>query len=130
MLSLYVHIPFCVRKFSYCGFYSTQYDSMVADQYLSDLQIEIKGHADLFQNREFGSVYIGGGTPTTLSSEQLSRLFAVLEEERLRFANDAEITMEANPNTVTVQGLSRLKTLGVTRLSIGVQSFSDELLAV
>ena len=129
MLSLYVHIPFCVSKCRYCGFYSTQYDKVIADQYLADLQIEIMNRAELFEQHTLSSIYIGGGTPTALSREQISRLFTLLNE-RIRIRPDAEITIEANPNTVRSKKLSHLRKQGVTRLSIGMQSFSDELLAV
>jgi oxygen-independent coproporphyrinogen-3 oxidase len=129
MLSLYIHIPFCVSKCRYCGFYSTQYDNATADQYLADLQIEIENRAALFERRTCSSIYIGGGTPTALSREQLSRLFTLING-RLRIGPDAEITIEANPNTVRSKNLSHLRTQGVTRLSLGVQSFSDELLLV
>ena len=129
MLSLYIHIPFCVSKCQYCGFYSTPYSGISADRFLVDLQIEIESRADFIEGRTFDSVYIGGGTPTALSGEQISRLFTLLKE-RLNIAADAEITMESNPNTVSLNKLSLLRTQGVTRLSLGVQSLADEILAV
>ena len=129
MLSLYIHIPFCVNKCPYCGFYSTQYTNASADDYLAALHLEVRMHSRLLREQIVGSIYIGGGTPTTLSSEQFSGLFSIIKEH-VHLIDDAEITVESNPNTVTVNSLLLLKRLGVTRLSIGVQSFSDEVLAL
>jgi len=129
MLGLYIHIPFCVRKCPYCGFFSTHYDTIIADEYLSALPLETGMHSGYLGEHTFGSIYIGGGTPTTLSTDQFSRLFTIINEHVLLTA-DAEITVEANPHTVTANSLFFLKKLGVTRLSIGVQSFSDEVLAL
>ncbi len=129
MLGLYIHIPFCVRKCSYCGFFSTHYDNVIADEYLSALLLEIETHSHYLGDHTIGSIYIGGGTPTTLSPDQFSRLFNIVNEH-VHLTADAEITVEANPNTVTANSLFLLKRLGVTRLSIGVQSFSDEVLAL
>jgi oxygen-independent coproporphyrinogen-3 oxidase len=128
MLGLYIHIPFCVRKCPYCGFFSTQYDNVIVDEYLSALLLETGMHSRYLGEQTIGSIYIGGGTPTTLSSDQFSRLFAIINDY-VHLTADAEITVEANPNTVTANSLFLLKRLGVTRLSIGVQSFSDEVLA-
>ena len=129
MLSLYVHIPFCVSKCPYCGFFSTHYDADIADEYLSALLIEIGMHSRYLREQTIGSIYIGGGTPTVLSPDKFTRLFRIISEH-VHLTADAEITVEANPNTVTANSLSQLKRLGVTRLSIGVQSFSDEVLAL
>lgn len=129
MLSLYIHIPFCVKKCLYCGFYSTQYTDESADKYLSALLLETGMHSRLLGEQTVGSIYIGGGTPTTLSPDQFSRLFSIIEEH-VHLTADAEITVEANPDTVTTNSLFLLKRLGVSRLSIGVQSFSDEVLAL
>jgi oxygen-independent coproporphyrinogen-3 oxidase len=128
MLGLYIHIPFCVKKCSYCGFYSTLYDDISADEYLSALLIEIEAHTHEIGEHTIGSIYIGGGTPTTLSPDQFSRLFNCVNEH-VHLSADAEITVEANPHTVTANSLSLLKKLGATRLSIGVQSFADAVLA-
>jgi len=127
MLSLYIHIPFCVNKCPYCGFFSTHYDSLLADRFLSALNTEMKVRSRDLQDRRVGSVYIGGGTPTTLSLGQLSRLFDLVEEH-FAMTDDGEITVEANPNTAAATTLALLKGRGVTRLSIGAQSFSDNVL--
>jgi oxygen-independent coproporphyrinogen-3 oxidase len=127
MLGLYIHIPFCVQKCFYCGFYSTQYDNIIADEYLAALLVEIGMHSHILSEPTIESIYIGGGTPTTLSQDQFCTLFNLIKEH-VQLSEDAEITVEANPNTVTEDALILLKRLGVTRLSIGVQSFSNELL--
>jgi oxygen-independent coproporphyrinogen-3 oxidase len=129
MLDLYIHVPFCVKKCPYCGFYSTQYTSLSADDYLAALLLEVGMHSRQLGKQTVGSVYIGGGTPTTLSPGQFSRLFSIITEH-VQLTDDAEITVEANPSTVTANLLLHLKRLGVTRLSIGVQSFSDGVLAL
>lgn len=129
MLGLYIHIPFCVRKCPYCGFFSTRYEKVIADEYLSALPLDIAVHSRYLREQTIGSIYIGGGTPTTLSPDQFSRLFNIINEH-VHLTAGAEITVEANPNTVTADSLFLLKRLGVTRLSIGIQSFSDEVLAL
>jgi oxygen-independent coproporphyrinogen-3 oxidase len=129
MLGLYIHIPFCVKKCPYCGFFSTHYEKVVADEYLYALPLDIAVHSRYLREHTIGSIYIGGGTPTTLSPDQFSRLFNIINEH-VHLTADAEITVEANPNTVTADSLFLLKSLGVTRLSIGIQSFSDEVLAL
>jgi oxygen-independent coproporphyrinogen-3 oxidase len=128
MLSVYIHIPFCVRKCRYCGFFSTTFDSRKVDIFLSALSQEIESRSSILKRGPIGSIYIGGGTPTTLSPHQLSRLFDLVEVH-CTWSSDAEITVEANPNTVTAETLALLKDRGVTRLSIGVQSFCDEILS-
>jgi oxygen-independent coproporphyrinogen-3 oxidase len=127
MLSLYLHIPFCVKKCLYCGFYSTPYRDEQADIFLSGLRKEADEYRAAFLNRPFGTVYIGGGTPTSLSPGQMAQLFDILSGSFSR-AHNAECTVEANPNTVSEPMLSLLQERGVNRLSIGVQSFSPELL--
>jgi oxygen-independent coproporphyrinogen III oxidase len=127
MLSLYIHIPFCVRKCRYCGFYSTTYSSGRVDEFMSGLIREAAMYRDDFSHRPFSSIYIGGGTPTVLSPEQLGLLVRVIREH-FPIDNSIEFTVEANPNTVTSEKLSLLLALGVNRLSLGIQSFSDDIL--
>jgi oxygen-independent coproporphyrinogen-3 oxidase len=127
MLSLYIHIPYCAGKCQYCGFYSTPYEPRSADDFVSALQREAELRYKNFGDKRFGALYIGGGTPTVLSREQLGRLFGIVGKY-FRFEENGEITIEANPNTVTEGGLSFLLELGVNRLSLGIQSFSDTAL--
>lgn|SRR5574341_69905 len=127
MLSLYIHIPFCVKKCPYCGFYSTPYSPDGADGFLAGLRLEMERHRSAFQDRPFNTLYVGGGTPTVLSPGRMEALLNILDRSLCR-APDAEFTVEANPNTVTGPLLELLRQHGANRLSIGVQSFSDEQL--
>jgi len=127
MLSLYIHIPFCVRKCLYCGFYSTQYSPSLADEYVCGLNQEAAYYKDAFKDRTFESIYIGGGTPTTLSQDQLARVMDGIIDN-FRISEAAEFTIEANPNALSGDLLPFLIARGVSRLSLGVQSFSDSVL--
>jgi oxygen-independent coproporphyrinogen-3 oxidase len=127
MLSLYIHIPFCVRKCRYCGFYSTTYSPGKGDEFISSLKHEAAKYKHDFTHRSLNSIYLGGGTPTVLSPEQLRLLVGVIREH-FPIDDSVEFTVEANPNTVTSEKLSLLLILGVNRLSLGIQSFSDNIL--
>ena len=123
-LGLYVHIPFCVKKCAYCDFYS-QTDYSVSDIYLQALLTEAKTLSQKHQGRLVDTVYIGGGTPSSLSVAQLNLLLKALHET-FTIAEDAEFTLEANPATLDEAKLSVLKDCGVNRLSIGLQSASNQ----
>ncbi len=127
MLSLYIHIPYCVRKCPYCGFYSTQYTQKNADEFIIALRREAAGYQTEFYNRVLRTVYIGGGTPTVLSEMQLTEVIGIIRNY-FHVSEDAEITVEANPNSVTEENLAVLQERGVNRLSLGVQSFSAGIL--
>jgi len=127
MLSLYVHIPFCVRKCPYCGFYSTHYSVGSADDYIVALDKEALKYKSDFSNRVFQTIYIGGGTPTVLSCGQSIDITKVIKDY-FQYVGGAEFTIEANPNSVTKQSLSLWMSLGANRLSLGIQSFSDNVL--
>lgn len=129
MLSLYIHIPYCVGKCLYCGFYSTRYEPEKADDFLSGLRIEAEQWGANVATQRIGSIYVGGGTPTVLSSAQLGQLIGIIKSN-FTFDADAEFTFEANPNTVSENALSFLRSQGVNRLSLGIQSFSDSVLRV
>ncbi len=127
MISLYVHIPFCGKKCLYCGFYSTVYTTKIADQFLAALRQEAAGLQPAVQDRTVSTIYIGGGTPTVLSDNQIEKLLDIIRNH-FSFSGDVEFTIEANPNTVTKEKLSLWQKGGVNRLSLGIQSFSDEIL--
>jgi len=127
MLSLYVHIPFCVAKCSYCGFYSTVYDQSHADTFVDAMGREARRTSRLFYQRSFQTLYIGGGTPSSLSLEQVNAVFDLVRNN-FTFTLSPEITIEANPNSVTQEKLRLWKDRGVNRLSLGIQSFSDAIL--
>lgn len=128
MLSVYVHIPFCVKKCRYCGFYSTSYEEKTADFFLDAVSREIESFKAILQARKVNSIYIGGGTPTALSLKQMGILFSLLDRH-VQTASDTEITVEANPNTISGEMLDFLLRSGVTRISLGIQSFSDVVLS-
>ena len=128
MLSLYIHVPFCVKKCRYCGFYSTLYAPGRVDEFLSGLVLEAEMYRNDFSQQPFSSIYIGGGTPTVLSPSQFGQLVRVIREHFPIIEDNVEFSVEANPYTVTSEKLSFLLAQGVNRLSLGVQSFSDEIL--
>ena len=121
-LGIYIHVPFCGRKCGYCDFYSTGYTVKSAEAYVSAVLRNIRHYAD--RERTVDTVYFGGGTPSLLSSEQTG---SILDEIRSCFAlhDEAEITLEANPCTLTPQKLRELRGAGINRLSVGVQSMID-----
>jgi oxygen-independent coproporphyrinogen-3 oxidase len=127
-LGIYVHIPFCVRKCLYCDFLSFPAKEWEKEKYLRALLKEIEGEALRYKDWAVDSIFIGGGTPTALTGEQLGRLMDGLKSGFLLGA-DAEITMEANPGTVEKEKLEKCLRAGVNRISIGAQSLRDEELA-
>lgn len=127
-LELYIHIPFCVQKCKYCDFLSAPAATQVQNAYMEALLTEIGAWEDASADAavcEVISVFIGGGTPTTVAPEWIER---VMEAVRSKFVlrADAEITMEMNPGTVTKEGIGIYKRAGINRLSIGCQSAKDE----
>lgn len=123
---LYVHVPFCVRKCPYCDFVSAPYDGALAGQYMRALRQEIGMRADEIDGPLEG-VYVGGGTPTVLTADELERLFQTIDGVG-GISDGTEVTVEANPGTVDAEKFTALVPLGVNRLSIGVQSFDDSVL--
>jgi len=124
-LTLYVHIPWCVRKCPYCDFNSHQATGELPEaEYVRALLADLDCELDRAGGRRFGSVFIGGGTPSLFSAQAIG---AVLEaaERRIGLLTDAEITLEANPGTADADNFRGYRAAGVNRLSIGVQSFSD-----
>ncbi len=122
-LSLYVHIPFCKSKCPYCSFVSFNRIDDLIEPYLSALRKE----AEQYKGRIIDTVYIGGGTPTYLTSSQLGVLFGIIRSNFL-LAQDAEITIEANPATFDAKKAQLIFTFGVNRVSLGVQSLNDDVL--
>lgn len=123
-LGLYVHIPFCIKKCAYCDFYS-QTDYSVVDPYLQGLLTEAFMVSERYQGRSIDTVYIGGGTPSSLSAVQLDGLLSSLRRI-FDIVDGAEFTLEANPATLDEEKLRVLQTNGVNRLSIGLQSASNQ----
>lgn len=128
-LELYLHIPFCVRKCAYCDFLSAPADEALRRQYTDALIREITGYKNRYQDCRVSTVFIGGGTPSLLSPEQVRRIFSALRDH-FRIDPEAEITLEANPGTVTEEKILAWKKAGVNRVSIGLQSVRDEELRI
>ncbi|MGH2573451.1 MAG: radical SAM family heme chaperone HemW, partial [Actinomycetota bacterium] len=124
---LYVHIPFCLTRCGYCDFNTYAGLDHLAGGYVDMLGWEARLWSAEWAGVEFESLFLGGGTPTTLSAAVLGTLLGGLRRW-FRFSSGAEITCEANPDTVDQPYLSALRSVGVTRLSIGVQSFDPAVL--
>ena len=126
-LGLYIHIPFCAKKCAYCDFYSTFAEGTVIERYLTALEKEINKWGGL-TDRPIDTIYIGGGTPSLLG-ERIGDIVKKVKDSFLVTA-DAEITVEANPCSISEEFLLSAKKAGVNRLSIGVQSGNDKELKI
>ena len=130
-LALYIHIPWCVKKCPYCDFNSHELpiDSQISmyDEYVDALLLDANMQQSLAQGREISSIFIGGGTPSLLPIAQYRRLFTALRNT-FTFADDIEVTMEANPGTLEHAPFAQYLEVGINRLSIGVQSFAADKL--
>ena len=127
-LGLYIHLPWCERKCPYCDFNSHQAESVPEQDYVDALLDDIEQELPLIWGRRVESIFIGGGTPSLFSAEAIDRLFSGLRS-LLNFAPGIEITMESNPGSADAANYRGYREAGVSRLSIGVQSFDDEKLA-
>lgn len=124
--SLYIHIPFCIRKCLYCDFFSIPFDQSIIEEYIDALLVEIDIRSkDL---HELKTIYIGGGTPTVVTVQEFEKLFKVLKG--IPWSKDIEITIEANPSTISREKIRSLMDQGVNRFSLGIQSFIDRDLEV
>jgi len=116
---LYIHIPYCVKKCNYCDFYSIGGSNTVSEEYVDAVIREIKKYGDI----QYKTVYFGGGTPSLLSPQQVGRILCEAD-----VLPGAEITLEANPETVTMQKLISYRQMGVNRISFGVQTANKKSL--
>ena len=123
-LELYVHIPFCVRKCAYCDFLSAPADTQERTLYIDALTEEIRARKNDFNAYRVSTIFLGGGTPSILEGDDSARIFRALQEN-FDISDDAEITMEVNPGTVTEEKAASWRKSGVNRLSIGLQSADD-----
>lgn len=128
-LGLYIHIPFCKQKCNYCDFYSLGCKESNIPSYIDALCTHIKREALLYKDYQIDTVFIGGGTPSLVSADDFSKLANTLKNSFL-FTHNAEFSIEANPGTLTKDKLNCYKQNGVNRLSIGLQSVSDDELKV
>jgi oxygen-independent coproporphyrinogen-3 oxidase len=128
-LSLYIHFPWCLRKCPYCDFNSHEVRGGIPEyEYIAALLRDLEAALPEIGGRSIETVFIGGGTPSLLSPAGLDELLAGVSR-RLTLAADAEITLEANPGAIEADKFAAFRTAGVTRLSLGIQSFDDAKLA-
>lgn len=128
-LSLYIHFPWCLKKCPYCDFNSHEVkrdipETAYIDTLLQDLQVDLERFA---VNRPIQTIFMGGGTPSLLAPESFSRLLTGIKQ-RITLSETAEITLEANPGTFESHKFAEFRALGINRLSIGVQTFDDQIL--
>lgn len=124
MAGIYIHIPFCRKKCNYCNFYSLASTKNI-DQVLSAINLELIQRKGFLEKQEVETIYFGGGTPSLLNLEKIQTVFSTIYSNFKVFEN-AEITLEANPDDITPEKLKSFKNVGVNRLSIGIQSFRQE----
>ena len=123
MSGIYVHIPFCRQACTYCDFhFSTSLQSV--DKMIASLEKEIILRKNYLLNEDVETIYFGGGTPSLIETSFINRLMKVIRKE-YNVSTDAEVTVEANPDDLTIEKCEQLYSAGVNRLSIGIQSFSD-----
>lgn len=124
-LELYLHIPFCVKKCNYCDFFSASGTPKEQADYVSAMIQEIQSYQELSGEYEVQTIFLGGGTPSLLTPEQIEKIFTTIYHI-FSVNENAEITMEMNPGTVAIEKLRAMKAAGVNRLSIGLQSAQNE----
>lgn len=122
-MSIYIHIPFCSTICSYCDFCKIFYNKKYIDSYLDNLYKEIK---ERYKGENIKTIYIGGGTPSSLSEKELIRLFEIIKI--FNIDDDIEFTIEGNVESITEDKLQIMKKYGVNRISVGVQSFNDRII--
>jgi len=121
----YIHIPFCDHKCIYCDFYSIITSDNILP-FLQSLQKEINFYSEKYsQNRELISIYLGGGTPSLMEPEYIGNIINCVKEN-YKVRNNAEITLETNPGTVSLEKLNEFRSTGINRISIGIQSFDND----
>jgi oxygen-independent coproporphyrinogen-3 oxidase len=127
-LSLYIHVPWCVKKCPYCDFNSHKSPENIPEQdYIDALIRDLEQEVPTIWGRTIQTIFIGGGTPSLFSAEAYERLFSSLRA-LLPINHNAEITLEANPGTFEQQRFAEYQAIGINRLSIGIQSFNDQSL--
>ena len=117
MLGVYIHIPFCKNICNYCDFCKVYYKTSYVSKYLDSLEIEIKSR---YKNEEVDTIYIGGGTPSSLSIDELKKLFDIIKIFKLK--DNYEFTIECNIELIDEEKLKLFKEVGINRLSFGVES--------
>ncbi len=128
-IGLYVHVPFCASRCIYCDFYSTTLGADARRSFVRALCREIRLRRDEASGQRIATVYFGGGTPSTLSDDGLKEILSSIREN-YTVAEGAEVTLEANPDDVSAERAARWRAMGFNRVSLGVQSFQDDILAL
>ena len=129
LLELYIHIPFCKKKCKYCDFLSGPSTADERESYVKSLCQDIRSYAHLAKACRVISIFVGGGTPSTLTAFQMQQIFSAVRDTFVVEEN-AEITVEMNPGTVDREKLSGYKKCGINRLSIGLQSTKNRELQI
>jgi oxygen-independent coproporphyrinogen III oxidase len=124
---LYIHVPFCARRCSYCDFAIAVRREVPVDEYLSGLETELRILRGGQPRAELDTIYLGGGTPSHLGPQGVARIMGIAREY-FDFASDIEATIEANPDDVSPNAAAEWKNAGINRVSLGVQSFDDKVL--
>ena len=122
MLGIYIHIPFCKRICNYCDFCKILYDKKYIDVYLDNLEKEIKTR---YKGELVNTIYIGGGTPSSLDASELDRLLSIIDIFNL--TGDYEYTIECNIESIDIDKINVMKSYGINRISFGVESFNKEI---
>jgi oxygen-independent coproporphyrinogen-3 oxidase len=130
LASLYIHVPFCSKKCPYCHFFVLPDSPESQEFFIKSLCKEWHLEAPLLLGKELTSIYFGGGTPSLLSPASLAFLLEEIKKGPIRISPSCEITLEANPEKITPSYMKELAKIGINRISIGIQSFDDELLRI
>jgi len=127
LAGIYLHIPFCKSKCYYCDFYSSQ-DISITEQFISSLLVEIKQKNNyLVSDKNIETIYFGGGTPSLLNPNQIKKILSKIYST-YNVSSETEITIELNPDDITKEYLEQIYAIGINRLSIGLQSFNNDML--
>ncbi len=126
-LGIYIHIPFCIKKCDYCDFVSVKPNEEMIERYINSLINEMKIYSKLIGGYLVDSIFIGGGTPSSIDIKYIYRLFEILNNS-FNIASDSEITIEVNPGTIDNKKIKAYKENGINRISLGVQSLNDKIL--
>ena len=127
MAGIYIHIPFCRKACHYCNFhFSTSFKTK--EELIGAMVVEIAMQAAYLDGQEIETIYFGGGTPSALPIEEIKQILGAIKDLH-QIADDAEITLEANPDDIHADSVTQWKETGINRLSIGIQAFQDDLLA-
>lgn len=125
-ISIYIHIPFCESRCHYCDFCSSLLNRENVEKYFSYLEKEIKENENFLREKIIDTIFIGGGTPSSVDGKFIARILKILSD--FEFSKDPEITIESNPNSLSMEKAESYFSSGINRISIGAQSFNDEIL--